>query len=56
MLGLLAGIGLLVYGWPQPCAFHTCPNIYPYYIVDFGILIIAASVGLMTYSIRNHIH
>jgi hypothetical protein len=57
VLGLLVGIALLVYGWPQPCGpFIPCPNVYPYYIVDFGVLIMVLSVGLMVYSIRNHAH
>jgi hypothetical protein len=55
MVGLLAGLGLLIYGWPQPCGLLVpeCSNSYA--LVIFGILIVLASVGLMTYSIRKHI-
>ena len=71
MLGLLVGIGLLVYGWPQPCGpgpfFGIGPGIGPfglcassllaaYFVVIFGIVVMAASVGLMTYFIRNNVH
>jgi hypothetical protein len=64
MLGLLVGIGLLVYGWPQPCGpfgigpFGLCTSslLASYSVVIFGIVVMAASVGLMTYSIRNNVH
>jgi hypothetical protein len=57
MLGFLFGLGLLVYDWPQPCgAMVPCPNYFPYTLVIFGILIVLASVGLMTFSIRSHVH
>jgi hypothetical protein len=53
LLGLLVGLGLLVYGWPQPCgAFIPCGNSYS--LVIFGVLIMVVSVGLMAYSIKNH--
>jgi len=68
MLGLLVGIGLLVYGWPQPCGpfFGIGPGIGPfgscassllaaYSVVIFGIVVMAASVGLITYSIRDQV-
>lgn len=60
MLGFLVGLGLLVYGWPQPCGLPV-PHFVPYCgdsysLVIFGIVIMAASVGLMTYSIRNRAH
>jgi len=56
MLGFLIGLGLLVYGWPQPCGVFVpyCGDSYS--LVAFGIVIIAASVGLMTYSVRNRAH
>ena len=58
MVGLLAGLGLVVYGWPQPCTGYLpfCPYPLSFYIFVFlGILIVLASVGLMVYSMRNHI-
>jgi len=70
MLGLLIGIGLLVYGWPQPCGpfgigpgpgigpFGLCASslLAAYSVVIFSIVVMAASVSLMTYSIRNNVH
>ena len=64
MLGLLVGIGLLVYGWPRPCwsfgigPFGLCTSslLASYSVVIFGNVVMAASVGLMTYSIRNNVH
>jgi len=64
MIGLLVGIGLLVYGWPQACGpfgvgpFGPCASslLAACSVVIFGIVVMAASVGLMTYSIRNNIH
>jgi len=55
MVGLLAGMELLVYDWPQSCIAYVpeCPSSYAF--VVFGILIVLASVGLMAYSIRNHV-
>jgi hypothetical protein len=53
MLGFLVGLGLLVYGWPQPCGAFVPQCGDPYPLVIFGIVIMAASVGLMTYSIRD---
>ncbi len=61
MLGFLVGMGLLDYGWPRPCGgvsyfpFYTNCGV-SYWVDIFGILIIAISVGVMAYSIRNHAH
>jgi len=52
---LLVGLGLLIYGWPQPCGAMVPEFGSTYAFVIFGIVIMAASAGLMTYSIRNRI-
>ena len=50
MLGFLFGLGLVVYGWPQPCGLMVPECSESYILVFIGVMIIAASVGLMTYS------
>jgi hypothetical protein len=53
MLGFLVGLALLVYGWPQPCGAFVPYCSESYSLVIFGIVIMAVSVRLMTYSIRK---
>ena len=56
MLGFIVALGLLVYGSPQPCGAFDPYCGHSFSLVIFGYVIMAASVGLMTYSIRNHAH